>query len=501
MISEPFWLASLCFSTTTAEMPLTKVRNATSGVSDIAKAIAIPQEHRPIRIPTYPSLERSAVLHLQQTRTLKVGAAGYFDAMLFRSPVHPLWGTYQPSTSNAAVYCSWNYTASTILTTTTSMPINAGVFGTPQGVGVGGPDWAAVTPVGYGKDGLPYMYIPANVLFQATLNSTATFTTWEMDLECYYGTDDSSERLSIMLTGSGVFGNGLSINANAWVRPVALRFTAAPTVAGNLTYVNIGFFGGGSFNAPNAPIIASFFPLFPVPEIQNSVTPYYSTRCTAAAVLFSNVTAVLQKEGTVQAGRLNVSSGYPYDPSFSFGVLTSLHPQEKYFGKLEDGLYAFSLPSAESDTFRDCVSLSAIASKPFPLFHIEGFGYYQHMRFSDLDATSATQLAITLDYHLEFRSSSMLFNLGYSSLPLEAYHEAQLALVKMGTFFENPKHISQITKKVLNSLPKVRAPALVVMKVTKGAGRPDGSKGGKKDNAPKQNGGKGKKSKKGKDKK
>ncbi len=50
------------------------------------------------------------------------------------------------------------------------------------------------------------------------------------------------------------------------------------------------------------------------------------------------------------------------------------------------------------------------------------------------------QLACTVDWHIEFRTTSTLFQIGLCTLTLETMHQAQVALAAVGYFFENFNH-------------------------------------------------------------
>jgi len=66
-------------------------------------------------------------------------------------------------------------------------------------------------------------------------------------------------------------------------------------------------------------------------------------------------------------------------------------------------------------------------------------------------------LAVNISWHIEFRTTSALFQIGMSPLTLESLHQAQLALSQVGFFFDNPDHTMIITS-VLKAL-KMYLPA------------------------------------------
>lgn len=194
------------------------------------------------------------------------------------------------------------------------------------------------------------------------------------------------------------------------------------------------------------------------PEYYNSVAPFKSTRLNSSALLLTNVTKVLNKEGTVQSSRLlfNPHAGRTLHHADVVGVSTS-NPDTRYFGALEKGAYTFTAPDQESLKFvtpYHTVAVSDTGSEegnltPFtldppklverPIIDLEA-RYYNCIICADMDTTDDTQLALTLDTHWEFRTISTLYTLDYSRMPMEVYHAAMLAVVKAGFFYENNNH-------------------------------------------------------------
>ena len=194
------------------------------------------------------------------------------------------------------------------------------------------------------------------------------------------------------------------------------------------------------------------------PEYYNSIAPFQSTRLNSSALLLTNVTKVLNKEGTVQSSRLlfNPNAGRTFHHADVVSVSTS-NPDTRYFGALEKGAYTFTAPDQESlkfvtpyitvtvnDTGTDegnIIPLTLVPSRSVvrPVLDL-GAKYYNCIICTDLDSTDDTQLAMTLDTHWEFRTISTLYALDYSRIPMEVYHAAMLAVVKAGFFYENNSH-------------------------------------------------------------
>lgn len=204
-------------------------------------------------------------------------------------------------------------------------------------------------------------------------------------------------------------------------------------------------------------------------EYYNSVAPFRSTRLNASALLLTNVTKVLNKEGTVESSRLLFNPDFGKTIHDADVVLVSTsNPETRYFGALEKGAYTFTAPDQESLVF--CSPYETVAANdqlptgnaaPITAFAlVEEYRvdrpvlnlnarYVNCMILTDLDATDDSQMALTLDTHWEFRTVSTLYQLDYSRMPLEVYHAAMLACMRAGFFYENNTH-----QKILSAVGK-----------------------------------------------
>lgn len=197
------------------------------------------------------------------------------------------------------------------------------------------------------------------------------------------------------------------------------------------------------------------------PEYYNSVAPFRSTRLNASALLLTNVTKVLNKEGTVESSRLLInpgSGGTIHDADVV--TVSASNPETRYFGSLEKGAYTFTAPDQESLVFTtpyqsvhvneienyDPHNVERVVERPVLNLCAR---YVNCIITTDLDATDDTQLALTLDTHWEFRTISTLYTLDYSRMPIEVYHAAMLACMRAGFFYENNTH-----QRILNAVGK-----------------------------------------------
>jgi hypothetical protein len=256
-------------------------------------------------------------------------------------------------------------------------------------------------------------------------------------------------------------GTGTTPYGFTWLR--AWRTTATAPTAANGPFLQYGWVTGGNFALPTT-TRTFFLPYQMPPEFNNSVLPYNRSRLNASAALFTNVTAALSKEGTILAARLKPAVVDPW--SFTTSNLNSVHPSLRYFGPLEKGLYTFTTPGGNVESFSDNVftiaSNSVTNSTARPLFNFQDIGIYNAIIFSDLGSASVgTQLAVSQYAHIEFETTSSLFTIGVSNQPMELLHSTEVALLKFGHFHENPIHWSVLAaavKQAVKFLAPIAAP-------------------------------------------
>lgn len=415
-------------------MPYKAVKNAFQGADEIALTMAIPRDHKPLRLPTFPNLERTATLATLQTSTMPVASAGVARALVVRSPTYPVWAhTTNASPQSASLDYNFTWQANSTVECQFTSP----------------PEGFMATDLRYlvlgRKNGDVWIYCPKGTYPTCYVVFTNSFTfNLTMSYDVWDGT--GIKHLQANTTGTGTSFNvwGPALTAGAWVRFLTLDIAANGNVAA--CTVQNGWVTGGTMAVPTG-ALSSIMPVGQPPEFSNSMLPYQSTRSNAVAALFSNVTAVLNKEGTVRATRLPAGLSVRWWGDFDTDVnFTASHPAETYWGPLEKGLYTYTLPDEASVRFKDCVVefLTDGGTLTYrPCIDLDGFMYVHAIAFTDLTSGDST-LAVTVDSHLEFRTNSALFQLGFSSTSLEAEHIAQMACVRRGVFFENPSHLAAI---------------------------------------------------------
>jgi hypothetical protein len=502
-------------------------------LDEVAQTICLPNERAPIRLPTYPSIDKTAVFRYryQNTQSLRDVAepsdqnvVGRKRFLLTRDPAAPLLidtvHTLQQAISgNPTVYTG------SVLARSETVDINAEtvVYDTSASVTFSKMyPWEFYSRLPSGEfDSKQWFVVPKTLdasgkasgflgevgmaLFRTdTVNPDPkpieTYRIGQpvtdlpvgahlLDYTITIETIDSDGVTSSMIldmdytktTAPGTPYTGFyPIDPNtALIRIKALTYTGAlkrKTASGALTDESGSVFPTlllaerGSIRPPAT--LKSFrclsYPATAVnPEFYNSVAPFRSTRLNASALLLTNVTKVLNKEGTVESSRVifNPDSGRTFMDADVPTVSTS-NPETRYFGALEKGAYTFTAPDQESLVFttpyeivRVNDSLMGVGGGAIPVVVPErqterpvmnlNPRYMNAVILTDLDTTDDSQLALTLDTHWEFRTISTLYQLDYSRMPIETYHAAMLAVMRAGLFYENNTH-----QKILQAVGK-----------------------------------------------
>lgn len=452
--------------------------NPLQALNGLARSLALPHEFAPQRLPSFPALERTAVMGFSTMASVDVSQGGTQSVtrgFMARQAAYPLWIEKNPGVCNYGLTYKLSEGTQT-LTNATSLSIQTAQ---PSGTWVGSQTASSTQPgisaasgvslpyiyplvgvdTGAGGATLPFLWVPANSYVVFMIKSTAAASgagSVIVDFEQWNAPEQASQstallRISIPVSvgnysagaTTGSFGN-----KGLWLRPYLMTGSGALTWGGYLDWA-IGFTNAGTVSVANAstdlwPTLTAggtpapyLQPVAATPEFQNSILPFASTRVTAVGSLFTNVTKLVNKEGVVNAARLVPATTDIWN--FTVAQLTNVHPAEKAQLALEHGFYTFAPPSTDLVDFLDYTSVGALSTE-MPVYRLDNASLVNAFAFSDPDTTTATNLAITLDWHIEFRTNSTLFQIGLSALPLETLHQAQMALVQLGFFYNNDNH-------------------------------------------------------------
>lgn len=429
-----------------------RVRAQTNGLENLAKCIAVPHDHPAHRQPTFPALERTAVLSFNDNFTVPVGGATTSAAVLTRDPAYPLWTT-QSFNGTMAQYHASTFAVATPPSEIWSPPVE---------------DALPNTNVNMPFDQFPLVTMGGDTFYGVGFTPANISTTFSIGLQfvvaangpitigyTYEIIDTSGNRVvrtqeRLVPTSSGPnFAALTALGADVIAARIiditvenGLASTSYLTLSLGITAAAPGA-NATPFTAPASRAIVRMFPATAPPEFATSNgLVWQDVRATATAALFTNVTAVLAKEGTVSGARVPIRS-FPAFNAQSWAGFNAVHPKDRYFGALENGVYTYTLPDIGAETFRDCVMRDANGFA-MGVVDMDCMEYATCLLFTDFDVSTTTTLAVNVDRHTEFRTTSRLFPTDFSRLPMETYHASQMALVQMGTIMENPIHLSAI---------------------------------------------------------
>ncbi len=470
---------------------------ALTSLTGLAKAIALPHEFAPQRFPSFPALERTAVMGFSVPTTWATSAASSNKFMLARQAVYPLWGDLM-TPAMWAYGVTWESATAGFLEYTTnfgpniSNPFTGNVAATVNQLGVTGCNGSIVTTPVMGFDQgtgpSPWLYVPiggavtfyiptvgANLYAssgQATLNihvwtAPGQYTNRTMNMS--KNTNSANFGDSISTTNATALASTQASSGGIWIRPAFYEIAATGStvpIAGATIVVSSFIPGPGATFTNNAQatmtVSGSYgsqpihVPLVIAPEIATSPLPWMACRTTAASVLLTNVTQVLNKAGTFLGGRVSPNVTNPFTVTRSY--IANLHPAEKQQLCAEEGFYSFAPPSTDLANFWDhtCIQggsmpgpLESNTAIP-PLYRLDNDALVNVIYFDD---SVAAAFSVTVDWHIEFRTSSALWQIAVSTMPLETLHSAQLLLHGVGYFFSNKWHMTLM--KILSHLKSV----------------------------------------------
>lgn len=445
-------------------------------MKQMAQSIALPGKFAPVRYPSFPALERTAVMSFNATTSLTANS-GTTKVLLTRQAAYPFWAE-QTAVGCLGYGVVWlGQQKAPVAGAAVVEPIPGPYRHISQGVAYTatqetfGVSYSGGTPLSYpgnypiiGIDqqvgGTEFIYVPANsTLFIVLARMVSGVWSGNFTLELWDSPGQHAQLYSSTFTSAGSFSVspvGMSWPTNYWIRINSVSATLDGT---NHEQFRMGLFvGSGTVTYTGSTTTMGTFALsasasgnFLLPragptEFANSKLPWYSARTTAAAVLLTNTTKVMNKEGNVLWGRISPSVQNVWSVDSTY--INTLHPAEKAFLPLECGTYSYCPPSTDMASFWDYSTNSAFALA-VPVFRLDNDSMTNVGFLSDPDG--ATNLAMSVDWHIEFRTSSTLFQIGLSTAPIEALHSAQLALVQSGFFFDNFDHVA-IIGKILRAL-------------------------------------------------
>lgn len=446
-----------------------------------------PARYAPRRLPVFPA-ERTSVTDLNLIARAFVGTNDT-RMMLTRQAAYPLWVdwnlaknltyymsafSYAPSLTGSSVLYD-KHVISIMAPGTGQAPLWTGGTTTKPGfpgfvipsAGTQDLTWKAGIAGRDSTDPL-FVYVPTpitgGIILQMADDASADFFC-KVAIEVWQGPGEWRRVVSTPQLVSSTGANkrsvlfewsAFSLQPRAWVRPVeAFQDTATgdwPAALPPALYLvsTAGFAGQTLSLSTNISILTMLMPsaasdvtgplmpLAPPPELYSQTQqPFSNTKVTAAACAVRNVTKVLNKEGIIICGRLkHEADSY----RFNAGTISALHPAEKDQIDLELGVKTFTIPAQDINNYINYIFAFAGTqdystdglSITMPVMDLSSRSPVNCMSF--IDADGATTLSVVVDWHLEFRHRSTLWELKVPDGTLEQLHSASARMARMPLF-------------------------------------------------------------------
>lgn len=441
-------------------------------LTGLSRQIALPHDHAPQRFPSFPALERTATMSFNANATIAIPSAATTPVKILvaRQAAYPVWAECLTNVRDG-YSVSFAITPAEALTTATvpitpcvvsTAPVawsNTATNATPVQVGNNYTMPPFVYPL-FGLDSLtgarPFLFVPAGHSYIFAITASQALDPLDAcDFSITYSRWSSPGQVNLEQTAIGLVINpmqrgggtsSLTVSDGVWIRIEDVVQRGGGTYDLSGLQITMGVASGiqtyfsaaahrGSFSSTSVSQTALLPIAYPV-EFANSALPWYSTRTTATAALFTNVTQVLNKGGTVLAGRVAPQVVNPFTVTRTY--IGSLHPAEKNYLGLETGFYTYVPPSTDMADFWDYTLDTSNGAAACPLYRLDNTSLVNVAFFNSAGATET--LAVNVDWHVEFRTTSALFQVGMSALTLESFHQAQLVLSNIGFFFPNEEH-------------------------------------------------------------
>lgn len=225
------------------------VQHPVKALQGYARQIALPGEHAPERFPSFPSLDRTALMAFNSPSTLNVPASTTVRALVFRQAAYPLWTQQSVLTGYAVIYASdfCSEQASNLNTRVANFNIarwTAGnVAASGNNVGFSG---ATSTPtyaiMGYDSltGSAPWTYVPEGCILTvvAGTNSARSQTTtvlvtlqvWTSPGEC----TQASNFANISIAATNLSGAAQVALPSGWYRPISADVSCTTAQTGGL---------------------------------------------------------------------------------------------------------------------------------------------------------------------------------------------------------------------------------------------------------------------------
>jgi hypothetical protein len=399
----------------------------------LAKVITLPSETLPVRFPTlHTGIKRTALLHLKQMKDIDYSPVVNPNQlfMLSSSAVNPVWGSVVPTVTRLYTWGTLPHldTGATgdhelrLVTVNDTNTVPCYPFLQTSGDGI--------------RDFTSWVYVPAGVTLTISAGAIGASSNGQVrigvqTMKLYNGTSTVTSQILQVAAPSGTVTPVVSTTTEA----LFYRFTGITAFSTSISPDTIATISIGTERA--------FWPLLPLPS-QSTLQPVMnSMRVNTASLLMTNTSAKMWRGGSVIGAVMDWSETNIFNPSTAVTFMGGENSTLFWSGDdAAKGCYTFLRPTRESLRYSD--------------YTVSGPTYYNDMAdyqtvnliSFNVDMTDGKKFNLKLqhDMHLEFVTTSQVFNLGVTQIPINEFEGMLAAAESILPFTENPVHIGDLLK-------------------------------------------------------
>lgn len=433
-------------------------------VGTLVKYFHRPMGKVPIRLPTYPGLQRTSILSFFVPTSLNITSASTVRLGFYPQPAFPLWAEL-PCTAET-YFGSWLMTAASGGSTGVGTPGKLGgwAVGTSANTSLNVPIPAItgglvppcqylVTGVDTGCSSTPFIYVPPGFnaysmfLFGLAIGTTAASvgTGWEI-----WTAPGSTTTLGVNSTFSVANATGAMVatpliaaaanTGGVWIRPTVVNASVTfgqaavglVITSGTATYTASASTNGSVAITATA-ASNSYMPLMVPADFAISTIPWSDTRIVAGELRIQNVTSMINRGGSFTAARI-VPEDTPIT-GWTAALVTAANPRDKLFAPADMAMTTFLMPGSDISNFYDCTYSATVgANGTVARLPVMSLNNPQPFQAFVITVPAAQTFALQPELHMEFRNQRSLFPLGFSDVHVDAMNRAAIILAQMPPF-------------------------------------------------------------------
>lgn len=384
----------------------------------LAQAITLPSEAKPWRYPTVTiDTQPTALWHLMKPFALSIPASIHRQTlMLSHCPLNPVWGDVTTTVPRTLTY--------------TPQALDGSANSTFQLYPYSFVDQNAA-PCYPLKDstGTLWSYVPGGVNWYIDVTGfvAAGMVRVMIRNRKYHDTEEEQLVANLTTDAAGAASLGMTVLTEAsWVNLTSVLLGGSAVTSSTSTI------------ALRIPICTAFGPVMKMPALEALVSPLQNMRVNAAALLMSNTSAPLYKNGNVNAAKLTWNKTNIFWPFSAIAAIGDVHESLRFSGVAETGAYTFLVPSQASLNFSDYRSDGAFIS------YVGSFDDYKDVNYVSFDVAVVAGQPFTMqlryDAHLEAITQEQIWNIGVPIMLNDEFQAVVAAAASLVPFTENPLH-------------------------------------------------------------